>query len=422
MSDWRLVYSDARGELREHPRLGPLGGTFAATRAVGRMIPLPAGATLCMMPGCTPLGHDRQGGQVLLRPGRDYAVGALLPTGYARLFLPAYHKEPDVEPLPLFGYTAVAARNGRLYAAAARVDDAATWRPADFTTPDLAARVAGLRAEHPDNRLYTQLALCAEHYGCFTAQNVFYQRWEGAIPVSPRCAARCVGCISEQEDGLVPSPQIRLDFAPTPEEIADLAVRHLTGGGTMVSFGQGCEGDPLNRARPLVAAIRLIRARTDAGIININTNGWNTRGLEEMCKVGLQRIRVSLFSAHPAGYDGYYRPRGYSMANVEASMHVARRYGLTVAVNLLAFPGYTDCDGETEALIDLLARTDADEVQVRTLNIDREMLAAAVPAPLGVEQGMATFMETLKRRLPRVRLATHSDPDPTSIPRQERIG
>jgi len=93
-----------------------------------------------------------------------------------------------------------------------------------------------------------------------------------------------------------------------------------------------------------------------------------------------------------------------------------------VAVNLLAFPGYTDCDGETEALIDLLARTDADEVQVRTLNIDREMLAAAVPAPLGVEQGMATFMETLKRRLPRVRLATHSDPDPTSIPRQERIG
>jgi len=93
-------------------------------------------------------------------------------------------------------------------------------------------------------------------------------------------------------------------------------------------------------------------------------------------------------------------------------MRVARRYGLTVAVNLLVFPGYIDCAGETEALIDLLARTDANEVQLRTLNIDREMLAESVPAPLGPEQGIASFIATLRRRLPRVRLASHSDPDP----------
>ncbi len=411
MSDWRLVYSDAAGELREHPTLGPLGGTFGDTRPLGRLVPLPDGATLTMLPGCTPLGRAADDAHVPLRQGKDYAVGALLPTGYARLFLPAYQKEAAAPYLPLFGYTAVAAREGRLYAAALPVDDAATWRPAGFSTPDLHRRVERLARAHPENRLYKQLALCAEHYGCYTAQNVFYQRWEGAIPVSPRCAAACVGCISEQE-GAVPSPQIRLDFAPTPAEIADLAVRHLTEGGTMVSFGQGCEGDPLNRARPLVAAIKLIRERTDRGVININTNGWNYRGLEEMCKVGLGRIRVSLFSAHPAGYDGYYRPRGYSIANVEESMRVARRYGLTVAVNLLVFPGYIDCTGETEALIDLLARTDANEVQLRTLNIDREMLAEAVPAPLGAEQGIASFIATLRRRLPRVRLATHSDPDP----------
>jgi molybdenum cofactor biosynthesis enzyme MoaA len=226
-----------------------------------------------------------------------------------------------------------------------------------------------------------------------------------------------VGCISEQ-DGLVPSPQIRLDFAPTPEEIAAVAVRHLTGGGTMVSFGQGCEGDPLNRARALVAAIRLIRARTDRGLVNMNTNGWNYRGLEEVCKAGLNRIRVSLFSAHPAGYDGYYRPRGYGLAQVEESMRIAQRYGLTVAVNLLVFPGYIDCEGETAALIDLLTRTGANEVQLRTLNIDREMLAASVPAPLGPERGMARFIATLRRNAPQVRLATHSNPDPL----QERAG
>lgn len=414
MSDWRLVYSDTAGEMREHPTLGPLGGTFGDTRPLGRMIPLPEGATLCMMPGCTPLGHDAEGRHVPLRSGRACAVGALLPTGYARLFLPAYRKDEGAPNLPLFGYTAVAARNGRLYAAALPVDDAATWRPRDFNTADLSERVAGLQAECGESRLYRQLALCAEHYGCFTAQNVFYRRWEGAIPVSPRCAARCVGCISEQ-DGPIPSPQIRLDFAPTPEEIADVAVRHLTGGGTMVSFGQGCEGDPLNRARALVAAIRLIRERTDRGIINVNTNGWNYRGLEEMCKAGLNRIRVSLFSAHSAGYDGYYRPRGYGLPQVEESMCIARRYGLTVAVNLLVFPGYIDCEGETAALIELLQRTGANEVQLRTLNIDREMLAAAVPPPLGPARGMAHFIATLRRRAPHVRLATHSDPDPLQM-------
>src|SRR5437763_93615 len=71
-----------------------------------------------------------------------------------------------------------------------------------------------------------QLALCAREYGCYTAQNIFYRRWEGAIPASPRCAAQCVGCISEQL-GEVASPQDRLPFAPTPEEIVEVAVPHL---------------------------------------------------------------------------------------------------------------------------------------------------------------------------------------------------
>jgi molybdenum cofactor biosynthesis enzyme MoaA len=337
-----------------------------------------------------------------------------LPTGLARLFLPAYAKEPGAAPQPLFGYTAVAARNGRLYAAAMPLDDAATWCPRDFNTRDLGERVTSMRAHHPENRLYGQLQTCALEYGCYTAQNVFYRRWEGAIPVSPRCSARCVGCISEQ-DGPVPSPQVRLDFAPSAEEIADLAVRHVEGGGTMVSFGQGCEGDPLNRARVLVEAVRLIRRRTELGVININTNGWNYRGVEELCKAGLGRMRVSLFSAHAAGYDAYYRPQGYSIEQVERSISIARGYGLTVAINLLVFPGYIDCEGETEALLDLVRRSGANEIQLRTLNIDREMLAESVAAPLGRELGMATFIATLRRELPGVRLATHSDPRPYRV-------
>ena len=58
------------------------------------------------------------------------------------------------------------------------------------------------------NRVLAQVALCSREYGCFTAQNVFLERGEAALPVSPKCNARCVGCISEQEpDAGLPSPQ-----------------------------------------------------------------------------------------------------------------------------------------------------------------------------------------------------------------------
>jgi hypothetical protein len=40
----------------------------------------------------------------------------------------------------------------------------------------------------------------------------------------------------------------------------------------VVSFGQGCEGDPLMAARVIGPAIRLIREQTLDGTINMNTN------------------------------------------------------------------------------------------------------------------------------------------------------
>lgn len=411
MPDWHLLISDASGSIREHRTLFAQGSTFGGPRRFQEMIPLPAGATLCFLPGRVAMGRNSRGEMVQAEGRSRYAVGALLPTGYGRLLLPAYTREPESATLPLFGYTAVAARDGRVYVAATRVDEAATWRPELFHTPDLHGRVEAALAAAPDSRLLKQLALCAEHYGCYTAQNMFYGRWEAAIPASPRCTAQCVGCISEQLDGDVTSPQDRLPFAPSPQEIAEVAVPHLRNAEhAMVSFGQGCEGDPLNRARPLAQAICLIRAETSRGTINMNSNGWSTRGLGLMIEAGLQRIRVSLFSATPAGYHAYYRPRGYTFEDVERSMRLAHDRGLYVAINLLTFPGYTDATSEVDALCGLLERTGADEVQVRTLNIDLDMLRAAVPPPEGDELGIAGFIATLRRRLPHLEIATHSRP------------
>jgi len=413
MPDWRLVTSDSSGEISEHRTLFAQGMTFGGPRPLGEMIPLPRGATLCFLPGRVAAGLSRRGAPVAAEGAARFAVGALLPTGYGRLQLPAFVREDGAPTLPLFGYTAVAARAGRLYVAATPIDDAATWRPSLFGTPDLKDRVDTMLSAAPHSRLLRQLALCALDYGCYTAQNMFYRRWEGAIPSSPQCSAQCVGCISEQLGQEVTSPQDRLPFSPTPEEIAEVAVPHLREAEqAMISFGQGCEGDPLNRWRPLAQSIRLMRQATTRGTINMNTNGWHTRGLDHMCEAGLGRIRVSLFSATHDGYNAYYRPRGYTLDSVERSMRLAHDRGLYVAINLLTFPGYTDALGEVDALCGLLERTAADEVQVRTLNIDPAMLRSAVPLPTGDELGIKEFVATLRRRLPGLHVATHSRPAP----------
>src|SRR5579884_4309964 len=103
MSEIRLLYARPDGTLLEHPTLRPAGQSFGACVPLRALRPLPAGATLCQLPGCTAQGYDAHGRLRTLRAGRDLAVGALLPTGYARLLLPAYEKEAGAAYLPLFG-------------------------------------------------------------------------------------------------------------------------------------------------------------------------------------------------------------------------------------------------------------------------------------------------------------------------------
>src|SRR5207237_574455 len=84
-------------------------------------------------------------------------------------------------------------------------------------------------------------------------------RWEMAIAVSPGCNARCVGCISKQEEEGLVSPQDRLTFIPNVDEIVEVAVPHLEiAEEAIVSFGQGCEGEPLLQWRRIEQAINLL--------------------------------------------------------------------------------------------------------------------------------------------------------------------
>ncbi|HXR66665.1 MAG TPA: hypothetical protein VN729_12110, partial [Ktedonobacteraceae bacterium] len=131
MSTPYLIYCTSEGEIREEPRWQALAFDDRPLE-VADLIPLPDGVTLSMMPDRLAVGLDRSGARRVLSQARGWAAAALLPIGYTRTYLPAYEKVPDTEPLPFFGYSAVAGLRGRLYVAALRTDDPRKWHPRAF--------------------------------------------------------------------------------------------------------------------------------------------------------------------------------------------------------------------------------------------------------------------------------------------------
>ncbi|MGE5553460.1 MAG: radical SAM protein [Betaproteobacteria bacterium] len=423
MADPALLYADPADHMLDEPQLVATGRSWDFTYPLTPedLIPLPDGATLVSLPGRPPVGQDPVTGELLevAVEGADdqlSAVGALLPQGYTRLHLPGYgnlEKGTPALPLPLFGYTAVAWHRGGFAVAAVQTDPpeaAEKWNPVHYNRPSLPQKVAALQREFPQNRLVPHLARCALEYHCFTAQNLFHRRWEAGIPVSPACNAGCVGCLSHQEPGGAPSPQDRIDFVPTPEEIAELAVAHLKKApDAIVSFGQGCEGEPSLQADILVEAIRLIRKETGRGTINLNSNAGNTEAVGRIVEAGLDSLRVTLISARPAVYQAYHRPAGFTLGDVEASIRLARQAGVYVSLNLLAFPGLTDRPDEVAALKEFIRANGINLVQLRNLNLDPEVLVRLLPPPQGELLGVRRLIEELKS-LPGVEVGNSSRP------------
>lgn len=413
MSHPRLLFANQRGEVMNHETLAPAGRTasYLTDVDVAEWIDLPEGATLTWLPGTHVIGVDPHSGQMRRMDDAAYAVGALLPQGFTRILLPGYVKRKDEDTtLPLFGYTAVAWQDGRFIVAAHASDDPEPWNPARVTQPAVEQAVAELLRDHPDNRLYHHLSHCALTYECLTARNTFLGRLEGALPVSSTCNAGCVGCISEQpDDAPFPSPQTRLDFRPTVDEMVDVMMTHIRSNPDgIISFGQGCEGEPATRWPDIVKAIRVVREQTAAGHININTNAGMTRGIQAIVDAGLDMMRVSTISALAEHYDAYYRPRGYTVGNVAASLRYAADHGVYTSINYLVFPGVTDREEEVEAMAALLRDTGVQLVQMRNLNIDPEYYLSRIPAQQGELLGMLGMMEALRAECPGLVIGSYS--------------
>ncbi|MFQ5694034.1 MAG: radical SAM protein, partial [Nitrospinota bacterium] len=265
------VHADGDGRIFELPGLemAGLSGDLLVRPEAGDLTPLPDGSKFFFLPGGRTVGWDRRRGAFASAGAGRTAVAAFPAPGYARTLLPAAEFPRARNPLPLWAYTAVGWTEAGFVAAAVRVDPSPRQDPALYDDRELEALLKRRLAEDPGNRLLAHVAHCATQYHCFAAKNLFYRRWEAPLPTTAVCNADCVGCISFQPDGSFPASHDRIAFVPEVEEIAALAVPPLKEAeDAIVSFGQGCEGDPLMQTPLLKAAIGRIRSETDRGTLH----------------------------------------------------------------------------------------------------------------------------------------------------------
>lgn len=406
-----VVLADENGDYFFDDTLKPLGAAGGELWELvpDDLIPLPPGSDLFFLPGRRAVGINAISGEVeVVAEEGLLPVAAILPQGYTRLLLPAYLGGEEAPHLPLFGYTALAALGEDLFVAALPTDDQVKWNPLSYNTPDLKELVKARIKVQPENRILRHLAHCALNYHCLTAQNIFYRRWEGGIPTSPTCNAQCLGCISKQPAGCCRAPQGRIKFQPTVEEIVEIARPHLETEEAIISFGQGCEGEPLLAWRTIAEAIREIRKETDQGTININSNAGLPNAVEALVRAGLDSARVSLFSADPESYRVYHRPQNYGLSQVAESVEIMLQAGVFVSLNLLVFPGFTDSRRQIEALFDFLRAHPVHMVQLRNLNIDPDWFYKQIGISTGDALGVATLIKEMKREFPGISIGNFS--------------
>lgn len=403
----KLIFANPQGEIFDHPFLEMMGceGDVLMKVPDEELVPIPEGTKLFTMPGRLPMGWDSRAGCKVVLDRVEWqgeyfepqAVSGFLPPGFARTFLPSTALAATPADLPLWAYAALGWKNGRFYGAGVRVDETPHWDPENYDdrtlVPLVEKRLAG-----SENRLLQHLERCATEYHCLAAKNLFYGRWECPLPVSPVCNADCVGCISLQTDGKVPASHERLNFLPAAGEILEIAVPHLESAEeAVVSFGQGCEGEPLLQASLIEEVIREIRRQTKRGVIHINTNGSRPDMVEKLCQAGLDSMRTSMNSAQADFYHAYYRPKDYTLADVEKSVKIATDYGVFTSVNLLTFPGFTDRRREQDGFLEFVKATGLCMVQWKNLNVDpdlyRKLIGPCKDSILGIRQAIGELRE-----------------------------
>ncbi|MCL2761532.1 MAG: radical SAM protein [Desulfuromonadales bacterium] len=426
----KLLYADSKGNIFDHPylKMAGMSGNEAVIPDLVELIPLPEDSRLFTIPDTPPIAWDEKTRQfktvpVVKERGREHkiqAVSAFMAPGYVRNLLPACDYTKKHIQLPLWSYTAVGwdEESEQFVVAATRVDSNENWLPKNYDDRKLDPLVRKMLKEFPNNRLLEQLARCAIDYHCFAAKNLFYRRWEAPVPTSPSCNSQCLGCISLQPSDCCPSNHERINFVPTVEEIEELMLPHmLNAPDAIVSYGQGCEGDPIMQADMIAEATKRLKDKAKGqGTINFNSNGSFPDKIRLLCDAGMDSMRFSMNSVREELYNLYYRPVDYSFKDVVESVKVAKKRGLFVMINYLVSPGVSDAPEEVEELLRFIADTEIDMLQMRNLSIDPDFYNKEMKVS-GRGIGMYNLLERIKKEYPKVQFGYFNRTKETFYPK-----
>lgn len=404
-----LLFADSLGKVYSHPVLRmsvASQGKFFLPKEE-ELISLPSGSSLFYLPYRTPVGFNPYTNQFEIlseyRGQSVHSVAAFLIPAYLRLHHPAYVVKKSTK-LPLWAYTACGSCRTRFLVTATRIDPRIRQSPRFYNQKTVKRQVKLFLKRFPKNRLYTHLAYCALHYNCLAAKNLFLMRWEAPLPTTRVCNARCLGCLSWQDSDCVASHQ-RIRFTPTEVEIYEVMVNHLKEAKEpIVSFGQGCEGEPILETRLIAKAIARVRKVVSRGTINMNTNASVPSYVGELCRAGIDSFRVSISSVQEKFYNLYFRPQGYKFSDILKSIAIAKRYRKFVSVNLLVFPGFTDREDEVKSLLAFIRNTGIDMIQFRNLNIDPFYYIKKLNLKPTLSLGMRRLIREIKRTFPYLKL------------------
>ena len=377
-----------------------------------KTLPMPHGSELMMLPQRKPVVYN-----IVLDKfeiiehnpfnpvEKIFPVAVFNSPGYVNRHFCAYDDQGIKNLLPLFSYGATGFGKNSFRSSAILVDSEPRQDLRQMPHKGIVQGTDRMQKKYPDNRLMRHLETCALEYGCPAGKNFFLQRYEAPLPTATTCNANCLGCISLQTKDNLCACQDRISFTPDSREIAQVSLEHIFNvKNSVVSFGQGCEGEPLTAFKAIEPAIQLIRKKTGKGTINLNTNASLPYHVEQLCKAGLDSMRVSMNSVRENCYKAYFRPKSYQFADVLKSIETAKQHGKFVAVNYLNCPGFTDSQKEFQALKTFIKKYNIDMIQWRNLNFDPnkycEIMSKAEDC--GKPLGMETVISQLKDEFPKL--------------------
>ena len=416
------IVADHKGKIFDLDNYAAAGmaGASLSPLTVEETVNMPYGGELMLLPDRKPILYNikKQQFEILqenpYEPGKPiFPVAIFNSPGYLLTSISAYTENRNVSCLPLFSYGAAGWHKNKFRTSLIRVD---RERRQDLRLMQHEKVIAGIdemKKKMPKNRLRKHLEKCAVEYGCPAGKNFFLGRYEAPLPSSQHCNAECLGCISCQKTGMIQSSQDRISFTPSPSEIAEVALEHIKKvNKSVVSFGQGCEGDPLLAADVIGSAIAKIRSVTSRGTINMNTNGSLPDTIDGLFDAGLDSVRISINSFRKKCYDAYFRPKGYSIKDVIKSIDIALGKGKFVAVNYLNMVGFTDTPEEFEAFTSFLKNHPVNLIQWRNLNFDplRYWQLMYELTAHGKPMGMKRILKQTKKIFPALKFGYFNPP------------